>query len=473
MKMMSRAISMILLLAAMTMALAAQGAVRGVTLPDYETVELENGMTVLLMERHDVPLIALHAMIRGGQTADPERTAGTSELLADLLSKGAGKRDAQEFSEAVDSVGGKLGVRSSAEAVVLSAEFMSRDASLMLELVSDLLLRPALSKDELAKVRSRSIDAIAAAKDSNPNGLMAAYFLGSLYGDHPYGRTADETSLASITIDDVRKLYASHIGPDRTVMALVGDFKTKTMTGQVRRAFGSWKEAEVPVPSIPEPKPAKGRRVLLVDKPDATQTYFWIGNLGVARNDPDRVVLDVANTAFGGRFTSMLNTELRIKTGLSYGARSLLIQNTQPGPVAITSFTKTESTEEALDRALAVLETFRGSGLDEETLASVQAYVAGQFPPDLETGTQLAAKLTEIAFYGLGDAEVNDYAKKVAESTTKSTKRVIDRVYPAADEMIMVLLGNADAIRETAKKYGDVMEMKISAPQFRKSGTEQ
>jgi predicted Zn-dependent peptidase len=206
--------------------------------------------------------------------------------------------------------------------------------------------------------------------------------------------------------------------------------------------------------------------VLLVDKPDATQTYFWIGNTGIARSDPDRAAVTLANTQFGGRFTSLLNTELRIKTGLSYGAHSIVGQETQPGVVAIASYTKTESTGRAIDLALDVLARYRREGMDDTVLASTQAYVLGQFPPTLETSGQLASKLSELAFYGLDASDVNGFSHEVMSTRRERIREVIQRVLPASEHLTLVLIGKASAIREAARRYGPVTEMKLSNKSF-------
>lgn len=433
----------------------------GMKLPETRTVSLDNGMKVLLVEKHDVPLIAFHGRIRGGEIADEADKTGAASITADLLTKGAGKRSASAFSEAVDSVGGNFDTGSDTEALIVRGEFMARDQKLMLELLADVLMRPAFDGAEFEKLRKRSIDQIASAKDNNPGNVIGAYFAAALYGNHAYGRSASETSLATITRDDVTAFFASQVGADRAVFAFVGDFDAKKMEKAIRDAFSGWRKAGAPLKTAPALTRVEGRRVLLVDKPDATQTYFRFGNVGVARNYPDRVVLDMVNTAFGGRFTSMLNSELRIRTGLTYGARSVRAEEASGGSLSVYSFTKTESTKEAIDLALDVLGRLHEKGIDEQTLASIKAYVKGQYPPDLETGTQIAAKLTEIEMYGLGRGEVDEFEKNVESASDKDIKKVIESVYPS-DDLVFVLIGNADAIRETAKSYGEVTEMKIT-----------
>jgi len=437
-------------------------------LPDTKTITLDNGMEILLVEKHDVPLIAFHGRIRGGDITDEAGKAGTAAIAAELLTKGAGTRSASAFSEAVDSVGGNFDTGSDTEALIVRGEFMSRDRKLMLELLADVLMRPTFDAAEFEKARKRSVDRIASAKDNNPGNVIGAYFASALYGDHPYSRSASESSLPDITRDDVTGWYAKQVGADRAVFAFVGAFETKEMERAVRSAFKGWKKAGAALKPAPAVTRVEGRRVLLVDKPDATQTYFRIGNAGVARNYADRVALDMVNTAFGGRFTSMLNSELRIRTGLTYGARSIRAEDASGGSLSIYSFTKTESTKEAIDLALAVLERLHADGVDADTLASIKAYVKGQYPPDLETGTQLAAKLTEIEMYGLGRGEVDDFEANVENASEGDMKKVIGSVYPK-DDLVFVLIGNADAIREVAKGYGEVTEMTITDKSWKPS----
>lgn len=437
-----------------------------VKLPAYEQVRLPNGLTLLLMERRDVPLIAFHGRLRGGALADTAGKEGTGAIAAELIQKGAGKRNAQQFAEAVDSVGGQLGVSSGREAITVSAEFMAKDRALMLELISDVLRRPALPKEEFDKVKQREIESIAAAKDGDPRALMPRYFNAFLFTGHPYGRAASETSLGKVGHPDVAEYVRDQFGADRAIFAFVGDFDSKILAAEVRKTFGDWKKAPAALPALPETKAVSGRRMLLVNKPDATQTYFAIGNVGMSRKDAERVAADVANIAFGGRFTSMLNTELRIKSGLSYGASSSLVRENVAGAVSITSFTKTESTEKAIDLALEVLARLRTNGLDAATLQSVQSYAVGQFPPTLETGGQLAAKLTELSFYGLDRSDVETYATKIYAADRESTQRIIKRLYPSAENLTIVLIGNAAKVRDVAKKYGEVTEIKITDPRF-------
>jgi zinc protease len=420
------------------------------------------------VEKREVPLVSFSAWLRGGALGDPEGKEGLAALTAELLRKGAGARDARGFAEAVDGVGGVLSVGAGLEAVRLSGQFLSRDVDLMVELLADMLMRPRFEQAELEKTRERRVSELAAMKDGDPRGVIGTYFQAFHFGAHPYGRPVggSEASLPTLEREDVLAYAKAHLGADRLILAVVGDFDTKKLARKLEAALKGWGRASVPAPVAPPTPRMQGRRVLLVDKPDATQTYFWVGNTGISRTDPERVPVALANTVLGGRFTSLLNTALRVKSGLTYGAGSQVLRDTQPGAFALSSYTRTESTGQALDMALDVLARYREEGLDEETLASAKAYVLGQFPPTLETGPQLASMLAELAFYGLDSGDVDDFAAQVAAADREGLQRVIQRVLPAREDLTVVLIGRAEALRELARKYGPVTEMRLADPRF-------
>lgn len=439
----------------------------GIRLPDYQAITLDNGATVLLMPRNDVPLVAANVAVRGGALADAAGKEGTADLLGGMLSKGAGNRDALQFAQALDGAGGSLGFGSSREAITASAQFLSKDSALMLSLLADALLRPKMEQAEFDKLRKRAIDGIANAKDSDPRQLIGTYAGAWLFRGHPYGRATggDETSLATITLADLQAFRQQQMGGDRLVIAIAGDFDASAMAAQVKQAFGGWGKAAGTLPQV-EAKPRElGRRVLLVDKPGATQTYFALANIGSRHGDPAEAAQDLVHTAFGGRFTSMLNTELRIKSGLSYGASAQLQRPRQPGASQIGSFTKTESTKAAIDLAIATLDRLHRDGLDAATIDSAKRYVAGQFAPGLETAPQLAARLVEMQLYGDSRDAVDGYLGRIAAATPAQVAEA-RAVFPASADLAIVAIGDAAKIRAALQGYGPLTEMKLTDPRF-------
>ena len=456
------------LLAIVLLVVTAPTLAQGVTLPEPRFVELENGAVFIVHEKRDVPLAGISAVIRGGAVTDPDDKAGLASLFASMLEKGAGERDAAAFAETVDAAGATLSAHAGLESITISGEFLARDVALAIELLTDMLRSPALEPAEFEKLRDREIDLIRAAKDTNLPGLLPLYGAAWLFGDHPYGTAigGDETSLANIRHRDLLGFYEDFVGADRLVVSIVGDIDSAAVVSALTEAFQDWRPAAQPLPEVAPAEPAVGRRVLLVDKPGATQTYFWIGNVGVARDFANRAELDIANTLFGGRFTSLLVDELRTKAGLTYSARSALTRPSQPGSFAIVSFTKTDTTIVAIDLAIELLRRMRREGFSEELVASGKNYILGQFAPRLETATQLAGQFASLQAAGLDASYINGYGEAIAGAAGEDIQAVIKSAYPKAADLAIVIIGDAGMIRDDIAKYGPVTEMSITEARF-------
>jgi predicted Zn-dependent peptidase len=439
----------------------------GLKLPPYKKVKLKNGLTLLLMEQREIPLVSFSFIVRAGSTADPAGKEGAASLVAELLRKGTKTRSADQFSAELDFIGGQLGAFAALDYTSGRAEFVKKDLSKGLDLIADALLNPTFPQDEVTKLLKQRLDGVRADKDQ-AQGVIGSYFNAYLFGNHPYGRPTggDEKSLAAITREDVIKFYETYYTPSNTILAAVGDFNAAEMERALAEKFGGWAAKDAPAINLPEPAAAQGRRLLLVDKPDATQTFYQIGNLGIARNNPDRVYIRVVNTLFGGRFTSMLNDALRVSSGLTYGARSFFDENRARGSFVISTYTRNATTEKAVDMTLDILKQLHERGISEADLKSAKAYIKGQFPPQLETNDQLAAQIAQLEFYGLDEREINGLYARIDAMTLADAQRVIKQYFPL-DHLVFVLVGKASEIEGVAKKYASKIDTKsISQPGF-------
>jgi predicted Zn-dependent peptidase len=422
-------------------------------LPPFKKVKLQNGLTVLLMEQKEVPLVSFSLIVKSGAVADPAGKEGLAALTAGLLRKGTKTRTADQLSGELDFIGGTLFMTAIPDYTMGGAEFVRKDIAKGLDLFADVLLNPTFPQDEVTKMQRQRIDEVKAEKDQ-AGGVIGLYYNSFLFGQHPYARVAfgDERSLAAVTRADVERFYQTFYTPSNAILAAVGDFDTAEMERMLTAKFGAWPAKAAPAAALAEPAPAQGRRLLLIDKPDSTQTYFQIGNVGVPRTHPDRVHIGVINTLFGGRFTSMLNTELRIKTGLTYGARSSFDQRRVRGPFAISTYTKNETTERAIDMTLDILKRLHEKGITEEELKSAKSYIKGQYPPRIETSDQLAQLIAQFEYYGLDESEVNAYYAKIDAMTLADARRIIKEHFPL-DNLVFVVIGKASEIEPVVKKY--------------------
>jgi zinc protease len=436
-------------------------------LPPHEKIVLKNGLTLLVMEKRGVPMVSLSAIVKTGAAADPPGEEGLAAATAGLLRKGSKNRSAQQFAADLDYIGGTFEADSGADFTGIAAEFLTKDAAKGLELFADALIRPLFPQDEVEKFLAQALDGVRAEKD-DPRQVMLPYFNGYLYGTHPYGRAAggDEVSLKKIERAAITGFYENYYAPGNTIVALAGDFDAAEMKKRLEDVLGNWPAHAVKTVTIPAAPTVKGKRLLVVDKPDSTQTYFAIGNTGVAENDPDRVAIRVVNTIFGGSFTSELNEALRVESGYSYGAESFFDERKVAGPFAIFSFTKNETTTPAIDLTLQVLERLHKDGVTEKQLASAKSFLKGQYPPEIETSRQLAQIIAAHEFYGLGDDEVNEFEARVDAVTPEMAKQAIAKHFPAQN-LVFVLIGNGSSIGPAVQKYAPKQDSrKVSDPGF-------
>ena len=443
-----------------------------VPIPVHQRVTLGNGLKLILIPRHDVPLLAFNLLMRGGAQLDAEGRAGTAALAADLLTHGAGSRDAFAFADAVEGAGGSLDADAHAEAIQVRGQFLARDSALMLELLADAVLRPHFSAEEFEKLRARRIEELKATKDSSPQSLLGNFGRAMLFAGHPYGHPVggSERSLAAITLDDLTRYYNAQSGADRATLVIAGDFDPLQIETTVKARFGSWHKAAQPLPVLRAPARVTGRRVLLVDAPGSAQTYFWLANVGVSRHFAQRAALAIASGAFGGSFGSMLNQELRVKTGLTYGASAQFVRGTVAGEFAIGSFTQTDNTGRALDIALATLDRLHKEGLDQAKIDSARNYLLGQFPLAYETPGDWAMALGDLDLYGLSESYIGEFGTNLVKVDAAAVRSVIDAEFPSPDSLDIVLIGDAARIGEAAAKLGPVTKMALAAPDFAPNG---
>ncbi|WP_430459162.1 M16 family metallopeptidase [Shewanella baltica] len=435
-------------------------------MPSYDKFVLDNGLTVYLMPQREVPLVTLNAVVRAGAVNDT--TAGVAQMTAEGLLLGAAGKSKADIEQQVDFLGASLGAEADKEGSYLSADFMAKDTDVMLGLFSAAMLTPDFDAAEFDKLKQRAIAGLQQDKES-PRAVIGRYFDKLVFGAHPYGNAAsgNSDSLEQVTVSQLRAFHKSYYQPANTAITVVGDFDVTVMKTKLTQTFGQWKGSEKLVqPDLNQGLPQlTAAKVLLVDKPDAIETTFVIGGLGISRDNPDYVGLTVVNTILGGRFTSWLNDELRVNAGLTYGARSGFSPYTDSGVFTISTFTKTETTQEAIDLALKTYARLWEKGVDQATLDSAKAYVKGQFPPKFETSGQLAGLLSGMYLYGFDDKFINEFQAKVDGLTLEETQRLVKTYFPQKD-LQFVLIGNAAKIAPIAAKYGKVQTVDIKATGF-------
>ncbi|MGC8745280.1 MAG: M16 family metallopeptidase [Candidatus Saccharicenans sp.] len=438
-------------------------------LPQPEKIILDNGLTVYFYKNSELPLVDFRMIIKGAGTAfEPEGLDGLANLTADLMLKGTKTMGAEAIAEALDFMGARLDISASEEYASVSGDSLSEHFPRLLQITADCLMSPAFKEDEYKKELDRRIDSLKAIKD-NPGQALRQYFRKAYFGEHPFGHlaTGTDSSLQKLSLEEVKKFYATRFRPDQVLMAVVGDITREKLLEILNSTLGRWpKPATAPlstnIPPLPVPK---GKKLILVDKPDATQSYFALGSPGYPAGDKIAPVASLINTLWGGRFTSWLNTELRIKRGLTYGANSSFQSWKAGGLFAVSSYTKNDKIAEMLDITFDLLKKAKTSGFSQEEVESAKNYILGQFPPTLETNGAKANAYLRVVYYGLGFDYYDKYLKEITITGPESLKKAAQKLLPGND-FVLVVLGKGSEARKLLEKFGPFQEKKITDPNF-------
>ncbi len=426
-------------------------------LPAYTRTTLDNGLIVYVMPTRRLPLVDFRLVVRAGSVNDPRGKEGLASLTADLLTQGAGARSAQQIAEDIAFVGGTLNSSAGAEQVVLTCEVLRKDFAIGLELLRDVTLAPSFPAEEVGRKKDEALGAIVSQRDDP--GTLANLELGPfLLGESPLAHPVIgyEKSVGALTRDDVTAFHARHFRPDQAMLAVVGDVDPATVRAALEKAFGSWKaNGARPGDAYSAVPQARGRRVLIVKKPEVTQTQIRLACMGVPRNHPDYYPITVANTILGSGFTSRLVNEIRVVQGLTYSISSRFGMFRNAGTFRINTFTKNETLRKAIDETIKVVKGLLGTGPSEEELAKAKRYLTGQFPLGLQAPDALATQLLDVEFYGLDPKYVETFNDRVNAVTMADCRRAL-KSYFCVDDLRILVVSNPEMAKKALEGLGPI-----------------
>ncbi|MFZ5439718.1 MAG: M16 family metallopeptidase [Myxococcota bacterium] len=435
---------------------------RPLKLPHHETRRLPNGLTVHLVPRGPLPLVAVRLVIRNGSAFDPPGKLGVGDFAARLFRRGAGGKTADQISDAVEFVGANIGGFANEENVILSLSTPSKHLDAMFDVLATILLEPDFPESEVELARRRTLAALT--NDLDDPGTLADRALTRVtWGDHPYAHehVGGKKDVNAYTREDLRAFHRERLGPQIAHLYVVGAFDMDAIMGTVERALGRWSGGPPATPVIPAWSGlARPGEVVIVDKPEQTQVQLRIGARGVKRGHEDHFPLVTMNTVLGGGFTSRLVTEIRVKRGLSYGAGCAFDMMSVAGTFTISSFTRTETINSLIDVALGEVEKMREKGPTKAELATVQRFISGLYPGRLETNENVSGAIADVIHYGLPDDWISGYRERVSAVTVKEAAEAAQK-HLFGDRTI-VLVGNAEQLRPMVERYGPISVWKPS-----------
>jgi zinc protease len=426
-------------------------------LPPATRTTLKNGLVVVVMPTHRLPLVDFRLLVRAGSVNDPVGKEGLAGLTAELLTQGAGARGARQIAEEIAFVGGTLSANAGTEQIVVTCEVLKKDFAVGLELLRDVTVHPTFPAEEFGRKRDETLGEIASNKDDPAtvaNNALGPFLLGQSPLAHP--TIGWEKSVGSLTREDVVGFHARHVHPENAMLAVVGDVDPSAVLAALEKAFSGWSAGGTkPGDAYTPVAQARGRSLLIVSKPEVTQTQIRLACMGVPRNHPDYYPITVANTILGAGFTSRLVNEIRVVQGLTYSISSRFGMFRNAGTFRISTFTKNETIRKTIDETLKVVKALLEAGPSEEELEKAKRYLTGQFPLGLQAPDALAAQLLDVEFYGLDPKYVETYADRINAVTMVDCRRAL-KSYFCVDDLRVLVVSNPEVAKKALEGLGPI-----------------
>ena len=426
-------------------------------LPPIEEAILPGGLTVLSARRPELPLVSIRLLLQAGSAVDPPDRHGLADFTLCLLRRGVQGMDADTVNETVEFAGASLATGTSEDYAALRLTTPAEHVPSMLEVLARLVREPTFPEDEVESARVRTLAELASDLD-DPALLANRGIIRALWGEHPYGHdlVGSSSHVARFTREDVLRFHRERMGPRAAMLIAVGDLDPESFAAAAARVFDGWSGGPDAPPSPPMlEKAVLEGEVVVVDKPDQTQSQVRIATLAFPRAHPDYIPAYVANSVFGGGFTSRLMDAIRVRRGLSYGASSAIDAMRAGGWLGLTTFTKTASTREIIDVALEQAALLRKKGIARAELERTQRYICGTYPLRMETNDAIAAGIGEARLYGLGDDWMARFRERVLAVTPAVATRAAAQ-YLLASPPTILALGRAAEIQGQLSGLGPV-----------------
>ncbi|HEU4508015.1 MAG TPA: pitrilysin family protein [Pyrinomonadaceae bacterium] len=429
------------------------GATPVLRVPSWTKTELSNGATLIVSERHNLPLVSFTITFVGGANQfEPAAKRGVASMTASMLTEGTKTRTGDQLSDALQLLGTNIGAGIGGEEGSIGFVSTAKNFDATLALLADMMLNSTFPAEALERLRARTLVNLTQARDQ-PAVVSSQVFAKVLYGDaHPYGQRTTETSVKAITRDDVVAFQKAYFQPGRAIITVVGDVTPMKIKASIEKGLAAWTKAgEKPTfeyPKLPELQPAK---IYLVDKPGSAQSVVNIGLPGPSRNTPDFFALQVMNTILGGQFQSRLNANIREEKGYSYGVNSGFNYGKGPGAFRAGGAIVGDKTDAAL---VEFMKEFKGilgeKPITDEEIKTAKESLIQRLPQGFASVSGISNAITSLVTQGLPDDYYQTYAKNISAVTREDLMRVAKR-YIDMKNFAIVIVGDRSKIEGPLK----------------------
>lgn len=435
-------------------------------LPTFERATLDNGLTVLVSTRKELPLVFAGVAFAAGSSQDPAGKEGLADLSYRMLLEGAGKRDTVALDNAFADLGVSPGLDVQADGAQVGVRVLKGNVDAAMALLADMVLRPTFDPKSFERRKKQQLADLARELGS-PFTLAQLASLSAIFGeDHPYGHMSDglPRTVQALTLADAKGFYQRHAGPRAAALLLTGDITLDEAVALAKKHLGTWKGNAAPPPAPPTPAAPPRELVRVVPKPELPQTVVLLGRPGLASGHPDEHSLSLATVVFGGFFGSRLNMNLREAKGYSYGAYAFLDTRLGVGPLLSFAAVRQDVTGPALAEMMGELNGLQERPITDKELDAAREGLIRGIPGGFESVEGLGATAASIYFQRRPLDELNRTVEGLRKATTAEVQRVAELyLNPAA--MQLVLVGDPATIQEQvgALKLGKLMPVEPEA----------
>jgi len=428
-----------------------------VKLPKPTELTLPNGLTVLVLEDHRLPLVTARLNILGaGALNDPADVPGLANITAAMLKEGTTTRSSKQIAEQSDELGAMIGAQApwASETATFTASGLSDNAAQWITLASDVLLNPSFPEGELNKLKQRTKVQLQQQRGT-ASFLMQERFSRAVYGDHPAAVTSPTPqALDKITPAMLAQWHATRYVPENAILGIAGDITPAQVT-EMFSSLRGWKAGPSKVGLPAATKPASGRKIFLVDRPGSVQTDVEIGNIAISRQDSDYIPMVVMDRIVGGGAAARLFMNLREVHGYTYGAYSMLVARRYAGPWIAQGSMRTDATGGAMTEFMNEINSIRDKPVPEKELEETKRSIVAGFALTLERPSELLDYAIALKVYNLPADYWDTYPAKIAAITAEQVQRVA-RKYIVPDDLQIVAVGDAAKLKPVLDKYGTV-----------------
>lgn len=436
----------------------APGPQRALVLPKPTVFSLKNGMTVYLVERHELPVVSANLVMLAGSAGNPADRPGLAGMTAALLTEGTKKHSAEEIANAASMLGTDLTSRSDNDSAQLEISVLSKNIGKGLDLIADSAENPSFPAADLERIRQSRLTSLLQQQD-NPVRLALRAGAINLFGkDNPYGYDALGTadSLKAISSDEVAKFHDAHYGPQNTLLEMTGDVTPAEAKKIAEEAFGGW-SSNAAAATVPAPPAPPQRKILIVDKPGSPQTALLVFGVGQDRKSPDYPAVNVMNTMLGGLFSSRINMNLREEHGYTYGAFSFYWYYRGIGPFVAGAQVRSDVTAPAAEQLFKELDGIHSKPLTDAELRMAKDSIVRSLPGSFEAAQGVNAQLADLWLFGLPQ----DYYTKLPaqiEAVTSADAQAAAEKYVHPENLLVIAVGDKSKIEGGLKdlKLGPV-----------------